>query len=251
MRRQATCAATVACLRWIYSLIVYIPAVSSASATGGHSHSPFVVRRAVIPVIILLPGDGIPLVLLECPLSPPISHSHIKTPTARLPCTAYTAPATLTLPSSPPSHHYLDGMSWLWDLQHSLLVRTGRIGRWNRSVRLEATPYPVIPPHCCLRRRVPDISLLPVPVPPERLVDPPPLARASSSPCFRKLNQTGWRIWVCPEWSPWFIWSASVIPVLAGDDLFLFLKNCQYPAHVGATLYPSNVVRRCPKSTVL
>ena len=53
MSRQVTCTATVAWICWIYSLIGHSPAVSSASDTGRHSHSPLVVHRNVIPVILL------------------------------------------------------------------------------------------------------------------------------------------------------------------------------------------------------
>ena len=53
MGQQYTCAATVSCLFYIYSLIVHIPAVSSASDIGGHSQSLLVICCAVIPVIIL------------------------------------------------------------------------------------------------------------------------------------------------------------------------------------------------------
>ena len=53
MGRQATCAATVYCLRYIYSLIFHSPVDSRASATGGPSHSPLVVRQVDILIIIL------------------------------------------------------------------------------------------------------------------------------------------------------------------------------------------------------
>ena len=50
--QQVTYSAMVDCRIWIYSFIVYIPAASSASATGYYSHSPPSVLWAVIPTIL-------------------------------------------------------------------------------------------------------------------------------------------------------------------------------------------------------
>ena len=53
MFRQATCAANVSCLFWKYSFIGKIPVLSSVSATREYSHSLLVIRRTVIPTILL------------------------------------------------------------------------------------------------------------------------------------------------------------------------------------------------------
>ena len=50
---QSTCTAMSAWFHWMFSLIGQIPAVSSTSATGRHSHSTTVVRQAVFPAILL------------------------------------------------------------------------------------------------------------------------------------------------------------------------------------------------------
>ena len=53
MGRQSTCAAMVACLHWMYSLIDQIFALSSASETGVHYHYLNVVIRDVFPTILM------------------------------------------------------------------------------------------------------------------------------------------------------------------------------------------------------
>ena len=53
MGHQDTFETTVSCLHCIYSMFGHSPAVSSASSTWGHSHYPLVVRRTIIPVILL------------------------------------------------------------------------------------------------------------------------------------------------------------------------------------------------------
>ena len=53
MAQMATYTTMVVWIYWIYSLISQSPAVSSASATGVHYHSLFVIRQAVLPTILL------------------------------------------------------------------------------------------------------------------------------------------------------------------------------------------------------
>ena len=101
MGLQATCPATVTCILWIYYLIGHRPVASSASSTGGQSHSPLVVCCAAIPTIFLTVQWCNPSRTFS--MDPVTTQLFITTPTAQQIRTTYPTPEPLTPSYSPPS----------------------------------------------------------------------------------------------------------------------------------------------------
>ena len=107
---HATCAATVACLCWIYSWIDHSPSVSSASATGGHSHYPLILHLSIIPVMLIttlwrITSSNFSMAPITTQLFLLYNNTDWKTTFYSIPCARTVDP--YSSPPSPPLHTVL------------------------------------------------------------------------------------------------------------------------------------------------
>ena len=125
MGRQDICAATVTCLRWIHSLIGHSPTVSRASTTGGHSHFPLSVRRAVIPAKLLAtqwrnPSSTFSMAPVTTQLSIPYNNTDYTTDLYNIPLARTVAPVFVT--TFPTIAHRRRNFQRLWYRAKQLLL---------------------------------------------------------------------------------------------------------------------------------